>query len=242
MGYAVYGNKSTRNRAVGLREFTPSMRVLLVEDDVLLGETINDALAAEGYAVDWVLTGDLVSGGALSDAFDLVVMDNRMPGKSGLQIIKELRENRCSVPVLMLSACDSLQDKVAGLDAGADDYLTKPFDMDELFARIRSLLRRHGLKTPMLSAGPLTLDLSSRQVFLDEVLVSNLTAKEITILEILLRNRPRFVAKHRLLESSSSWDDEITLNTIEVYISRLRKRFGADVIQTMRGVGYRIAL
>ncbi|MDG0980438.1 MAG: response regulator transcription factor [Halieaceae bacterium] len=218
------------------------MRVLLVEDDLLLGETISDALTAEGYVVDWLVRGDSVRDSLRNDVFDLVVMDNRMPGRSGLQILTEIRGAECSVPVLMLSACDSLQDKVSGLDAGADDYMTKPFDMDELFARIRSLLRRHGLKTPMLSAGLLTLDVSSRQVFFDQVLVPELTAKEISILEVLLRNQPRFVAKHRLLESSSSWDDEITLNTIEVYISRLRKRFGANIIQTMRGVGYRIAV
>src|SRR6056300_500245 len=127
-----------------------------------------------------------------------MILDNRLPGKSGLDILRELREAKRDIPVLMLTACDALEDKIRGLDAGADDYLTKPFEMLELFARVRSLMRRRGDRSAKLAG------------------------------------------KHRLLEGCSSWNSDITPNTIEVYISRLRKRFGSELIETLRGVGYRV--
>lgn len=216
------------------------MRVLLVEDDPMLGDSVKASIAAEGYAIDWLEEGSKVLGALRSDSYDLLVLDNRLPGKTGIDILKAMRAEAMQTPVLLLTACDALSDKVAGLDAGADDYLTKPFDMDELFARMRSLLRRAGNKTPMLKAGDLEMDLSLRIVSMQGEKVDNLTAKEFAILEMLLRNRGRFVTKERLLESCSNWEEEVESNTIEVYISRLRKRFGHQKIETMRGVGYRI--
>jgi len=213
---------------------------MLVEDDQLLGESVSQALGEEGYAVDWFTDGSLASPALKAESFDLVVLDRRLPGKSGIDILRAMRAAGAQTPVLMLTACDALQDKVDGLDAGADDYLTKPFDMDELFARVRSLLRRTGSKAPTLSAQSLEMDIANRRVTFRGDEVVDLTAKEFAILELLLRNRGRFVTKSRLLEGSNSWSEEVESNTVEVYISRLRKRFGRELIETLRGVGYRL--
>lgn len=216
------------------------MRLLLAEDDSLLGETIADALRAEGYAVDWFMDGSTVEAALTTGAYDLLVLDNRLPGKTGIQILQSARSSGCELPILMLTACNGVDDKVAGLDAGADDYLTKPFEIDELFARVRSLLRRQGHKNPVLVAGALAMNVVNREVSLNDEILEDLSAKEFAVLEILLRNAGRFVTKHRLLDGVTDWRDELNLNTIEVYISRLRKRLGAGVIETLRGVGYRV--
>lgn len=216
------------------------MRVLLVEDDRLLGETVHHALVAEGYSVDWITRGTQAVPALRTESFDLVVLDLRLPERSGIEILKAMRGLDMQMPVLLLTACDALQDKVAGLDAGADDYLTKPFEMDELFARVRSLLRRTGMKSPTLRADGLEMDPANRQVSFEGRELPDLTAKEFAILELLLRNRGRFITKARLLEGTSSWGEEVESNTVEVYISRLRKRIGHERIETMRGVGYRL--
>lgn len=216
------------------------MRLLLAEDDSLLGKTIADALRAEGYAVDWFMDGSTVEAAITTGAYDLLVLDNRLPGKTGIQILQSARSSGCELPILMLTACNGVDDKVAGLDAGADDYLTKPFEIDELFARVRSLLRRQGHKNPVLVAGALAMNVVNREVSLNDEILEDLSAKEFAVLEILLRNAGRFVTKHRLLDGVTDWRDELNLNTIEVYISRLRKRLGAGVIETLRGVGYRV--
>lgn len=216
------------------------MRILLVEDDQQLGESLAGAIRAEGYALDWLKEGKHVLTAMSDGSFDLVLLDQRLPDIGGLEILTQARAKNINMPVLMLTAADGLSDKVKGLDAGADDYLTKPFELDELLARIRSLLRREGVKVPTLIAGDLSLNVAERQLLFKGEEVSDLTAKEFAILELLMRNRGRFVTKSRLLESSSSWQEEVESNTVEVYISRLRKRFGNKLIQTMRGVGYRI--
>jgi len=216
------------------------LRIMLVEDDRLLGESISQALGDSGYAVDWFKDGNLVEPGLQAETFDLIVLDRRLPGKSGIDILQGIRARGLQIPVLLLTACDALQDQVDGLDAGAADYLTKPFEMDELFARVRSLLRRTGSRAPTLCADGIELDPANRRVSFHGEEIIDLTAKEFAILELLLRNHGRFVTKSRLLEGSNSWSEEVESNTVEVYISRLRKRFGRERIETLRGVGYRL--
>lgn len=216
------------------------MRILLVEDDQQLGESLATALRLERYAVDWLRSGEPVRAALASTPYDLLILDLGLPGVPGLLVLRQLRADRHSLPVLLLTARNTVTDKVDGLDSGADDYLTKPFDITELFARIRALLRRRGEQrsTRLLAAG-ITLDPVERQVTFGTQPVV-LTAREFAILEILMRNAGRYVSRARLEEGIYSWGEEVESNTVEVYISRLRKRFGSGCIETMRGVGYRV--
>lgn len=218
------------------------MRILLAEDDRQLGESLHAALALEGYAVDWVTRGDEAQTAAGTTAYDALILDIGLPVRSGLQVLKALRESGAAVPVMMLTARDGVSERVAGLDLGADDYLGKPFDMDELFARLRSLLRRSaGVAGPALVAGDLEIRLQTREVLLrGQPLL--LPAKQVAVLELLARSRGHFVPKARLEEGLYRWGEEVGSNTVEVYVSQLRKQLGADSIETLRGVGYRLAL
>lgn len=216
------------------------MRVLLVEDDEQLGESLETALRLEQYAVDWLRSGDPVRATLGATPYDLLILDLGLPGVPGMQVLRQLRADKHALPVLLLTARHTLEDKVDGLDSGADDYLTKPFEIDELFARIRSLLRRReDRRLTRLEVAAISLDPAEKLVeFQGESL--DLTAREFAILEILVRNAGRFVSRQRLEEGIYSWGEEVGSNTVEVYISRLRKRFGSTLIETMRGVGYRI--
>lgn len=216
------------------------MRVLLVEDDEQLGESLETALRLEQYAVDWLRSGEPVRATLGATPYDLLILDLGLPGVPGMQVLRQLRADKHALPVLLLTARHTLEDKVDGLDSGADDYLTKPFEIDELFARIRSLLRRReDRRLTRLEVAAISLDPAEKLVeFQGESL--DLTAREFAILEILVRNAGRFVSRQRLEEGIYSWGEEVGSNTVEVYISRLRKRIGSTLIETMRGVGYRI--
>ena len=216
------------------------MRVLLVEDDEQLGESLEAALRLEQYAVDWVRSGEPVRAALGATPYDLLILDLGLPGVPGMQVLRQLRADKHILPVLLLTARNTMADKVDGLDSGADDYLTKPFEMDEMFARVRALLRRRGdSKISRLEVAGISLDPVDHVVEFDGASL-DLTAREFAILEILLRNAGRFVSRQRLEEGIYSWGEEVGSNTVEVYISRLRKRFGSALIETMRGVGYRI--
>ncbi|HSB94850.1 MAG TPA: response regulator transcription factor [Spongiibacteraceae bacterium] len=218
------------------------MRILLAEDDRQLGESLANALTLDHYVVDWVRRGTEVSPALSAASYDALILDIGLPGLSGLDVVRNLRRKGDQTPVMLLTARDAVADRINGLDMGADDYLGKPFDMDELFARLRSLLRRSGgMPAAVLMAGEMEFHTESREVVFRQQR-SVLPAKEMAVLEMLARNRGRFVTKARLEESTYRWGEEIGSNTVEVYISHLRKRFGSETIETLRGVGYRLVV
>lgn len=216
------------------------MRILLVEDDKILSDTLTQALRQSGYALDAVTDGNAADAALAQDGFDLVILDLGLPGLDGTQVLKRLRARKSNIPVLILTARDSLSDRVSGLDIGADDYLTKPFDLLELEARIRALIRRrHGLSDTVISFGPLSYNTVDKSVMAhDRVL--DLSAREIGLLEILLLRAGRVVSKEHLAESLYGWDDEVGENAIEVGIHRLRRKLepAGINIRTVRGLGY----
>lgn len=216
------------------------MRILLVEDDKILSDTLAQALRQSGYTLDTVTDGNAADIALAQEGFDLVILDLGLPGLDGIQVLKRLRTRRSNTPVLILTARDSLSDRVSGLDIGADDYLTKPFDLLELEARIRALIRRrHGLSDALISFGPLRYNTVDKCVSAhDRVL--DLSAREVGLLEILLLRAGRVVSKEHLAESLYGWDDEVGENAIEVGIHRLRKKLEPSgiVIRTVRGLGY----
>jgi DNA-binding response OmpR family regulator len=218
------------------------MRILLAEDDRQLGESLSSALKLDGYAVDWIRRGDEVAQTLSGTSHDALILDIGLPGTSGLDILRALRRKGMQTPVMLLTARDSVADRISGLDTGADDYLGKPFDMNELFARLRSLLRRSGsIAAAVLVAGELEIHADSRRIVYRKQ-ESVLPAKEMAVLETLARNRGRFVTRARLEECIYRWGEEIGSNTVEVYVSHLRKRLGSSAIETLRGVGYRLAI
>ncbi len=214
------------------------MRILLVEDDTQLGDGLRAALRQEGYAVDWAKDGEEAELAIRVESYDIVVLDLGLPIKSGLELLDELRAAGSDVPVLVLTARDTTLDRVEGLDKGADDYMVKPFDMDELRARIRSILRRaHGRAIPTLTHGDLEVDVAGRGVVLGGQQVE-LSGKEFAVLHQLLENQGRVLSKSRLEEGIYDWDSELESNAVEVYVHHLRRKLGKDLIRTIRGVGY----
>lgn len=218
------------------------MRLLLVEDDSMIGESISEALTNENYAVDWVRDGRSAELALENGVYDLLLLDLGLPKKQGLQVLREYRQRNGMLPVLIITARDAMADKVGGLDAGADDYLVKPFDLDELYARVRALLRRHtGRVQPVIKYGSVTLNPASREVFLDGQLL-NLSAHEFSLLLIFLDPPERVLSLAELEEKLYSWDHEVASNTVEVLIHRLRKKLGTDFIRNIRGVGYKVSI
>ncbi len=227
------------------------MRLLLVEDDVMVASGIKLGLTDEGYAVDWVGSGERAEQVLRSESFDAAIIDIGLPNMDGLELTRRLRKPdmaSAAMPVLILTARDALHDRVQGLDLGADDYMLKPFELPELLARLRALLRRSQAATSsVLTFGPIELDTATRRAGArkDEQLVTiELGPREWTVMEYLLLNAPKPASKEKLLQALTGWDKEITPNAVEVYISRLRGKlepYGV-ALRSIRGFGYRLEM
>lgn len=214
------------------------MRLLLVEDDTMIGESVLDLLRAEHYAVDWVRDGELADTALRTQAYDLVLLDLGLPRRDGLTVLRELRARKDRTPVLVATARDALAQRVQGLDAGADDYVLKPYELDELLARIRALLRRAaGRAEPVYEHQGVCIQPATREVTARGQPVV-LSAREWAVLEPLLARPGRVLSRAQLEEKLYGWEDEISSNAVEVYIHGIRKKLGPDIIQNVRGVGY----
>lgn len=216
------------------------MRILLVEDDPELGDGLTVGLRQAGFTVDWLVDGQAADQALQGESFDLVVLDLGLPRLSGMQLLKQARQRGDDLPILILTARDAIGDKVAGLDAGADDYLVKPIDLDELSARIRALSRRRaGRAAPLLSHGQLTMDPATYRVTLAGQPV-DLSSREFSLLQLLLENAGRVLTRSQLEQSLYGWQGEPDSNVLDVHIHHLRKKLGSDLIRNLRGVGYTI--
>ncbi|HWG29724.1 MAG TPA: response regulator transcription factor [Steroidobacteraceae bacterium] len=216
------------------------MRLLLVEDDAMIGEAIRTGLKRDGFAVDWVYDGDSADRVLRTEGFDLALLDLGLPRKDGLQVLRALRARRQSLPVLIITARDAVSDRIQGLDAGADDYLVKPFDLDELAARIRALLRRKsGRPAPLIEHLGVTLDPATHAVSRDGREV-DLSPKEFALLQLLLERPGTIHSRSQIEERLYGWGEEVESNAVEVHIHGLRRKLGADFILNVRGVGYRV--
>lgn len=216
------------------------MRILLAEDDELLGSGLSHALARAHYAHEWVRDGETALSLAASSRFDIIVLDLGLPGLDGMAMLRELRARGSGVPVLILSARDTTQDRVLGLNSGADDYLVKPFELDELFARIHALERRlSGGSTNQLQHGNLVLDLGTMSVAYEGVPV-DLKRREFMLLRKLIENPNQVFSRGQLEESVYGGEVDVESNTIDVHVHHLRRKLYPQVIRTVRGVGYRI--
>lgn len=216
------------------------MRILLVEDDELLGRGIAAALAQEGYAADRVTSGEDAEAALQTTHYDAAILDLGLPGIDGLTLLRKRRKARDATPVLVLTARDTIADRVTGLDAGGDDYLVKPFDLGELLARLRALLRRgKGTAAPVLRHGRIALDPAAHSVSLDGKPVA-LSGREFAVLQELLINAGRVLTRAQIEDRLYGWGEEVESNAVEVHIHNLRRKLHADVIRTLRGVGYMI--
>ncbi len=216
------------------------MRILLVEDYEQLGDAVQQQIAGDGHAVDWMRSISDAESCLATTPYELVLLDLMLPDGRGIDLLKQLRRKGSSVPVIIITALDQISDRIAGLNAGADDYLIKPFDLSELSARVAAVGRRYAQNpNPLITLGDLTIDSANRSVARDGRTI-DLTSREWTLFEALLRRPNRPLSKAALEESLYAFGDEIESNTIEVHISRLRKKIGKQAIQTVRGVGYRI--
>jgi two-component system, OmpR family, response regulator len=216
------------------------MRILIAEDDQVLADGLLRSLRAAGYAVDQVSTGSEANAALASHSFDLLILDLGLPKVHGFEVLRKLRSSGSAVPVLILTAADSVDQRVKGLDLGADDYMAKPFSLQELEARVRALTRRGlGTAAVLLHHGPLSFDTGGRVAYLNDQMVE-LSARELGLLEVLLQRAGRLVSKDQLVERLCEWGDEVSNNAIEVYIHRLRKKIesGPVRIATVRGLGY----
>jgi two-component system OmpR family response regulator len=216
------------------------MRILLIEDDTVLGEAVRDQIAADGHSVDWVTRLDEAGDAMAVAAYDLILLDLMLPDGLGVGFLKTLRQRGDVTPVIILTALDQISDRINGLNAGADDYLVKPFDLSELSARIGSVARRYsGNPNPIITHGTLDIDLASRSIHQSGKPIQ-LTSREWALFDAFLARPGQLLSKTQLEDKLYAHGAEIESNTIEVHVSRLRKKLGADVIQTERGMGYRL--
>jgi two-component system OmpR family response regulator len=230
-------NKALQRRASARRQ---GMRVLIAEDDQVLADGLLRSLRAAGYAADHVASGSEADAALASHEFDLVILDLGLPKLHGLEVLRKFRSRGATTPVLILTAADSVEQRVKGLDLGADDYMAKPFSLQELEARVRALVRRGlGTASHVLKHGPLTFDATGRVCYINDQMIE-LSAREISLLEVLLQRAGRLVSKDQLVERLCEWGEEVSNNAIEVYIHRLRKKIeqGPIRIATVRGLGY----
>lgn len=216
------------------------MRILLVEDDELLGDGLRTGLIQYGYTVDWLKDGLSADQALKTENFDIVILDLGLPKTPGITVLQNLRGRGQTMPVLILTARESINDRVKGLDSGADDYLTKPFDLDEMCARLRALQRRFSSRAdPLLIHENITLDPAAHTVTLNGELV-NVSRREFALLQKLLENTGRVLSREHLTQSLYGWGEDVDSNALEVHIHNLRKKFGQHFIHTIRGIGYMI--
>ncbi len=216
------------------------MRILLVEDDTILGAAVRDHIAADNHSVDWVTRLDAASDHLDSAAYDLVLLDLMLPDGQGIAFLRDLRRKGSVTPVVILTALDQISDRINGLNAGADDYMTKPFDLSELSARISAVARRYsGNPNPLVEIGDLQIDLAARTVMRNGRSI-DLTAREWALFEAFVQHPGQVLSKAQLEERLYAFGAEVESNTIEVHVSRLRKKLGRDAVETMRGIGYRL--
>jgi DNA-binding response OmpR family regulator len=217
------------------------MRVLVVEDDPMIGHAVMSGLKAGGYAVDWLRDGVEAENALRYGTYEIALLDLGLPRRDGLEILKALRRAQSEIPILIITARDSVGDRVAGLDSGADDYLVKPFELDELLARTRAVVRRRvGRSSPEIRHGALALDPVKREVRFRDVPVE-LSAREFAVLEALAQDPGAVVSREKLEDAVYGWGEEVESNCVEVYLHHLRRKLDHGLIRNVRGVGYRLA-
>ena len=216
------------------------MRVLIVEDDPMIGASIRTGLRQDGYTADWARDGNSAEAAVATNEYDAILLDLGLPGRSGLELLAQWRRKKNTVPILIITARDSVDDRIAGLDTGADDYLVKPFDLNELAARLRALLRRRsGRAAPVIEHGPLHLDPATREVRLNGTAVK-LSGREFALLQALLQAPGVPLSRSQLEDRLYGWEEEIGSNAVEVHIHALRRKIGSELIRNVRGVGYMV--
>ena len=214
------------------------MRLLLVEDDELLGDAVKTGLTQFGYVVDWVKDGETARSVIKTESFELIILDLGLPKLSGIGLLQSIRLDQNTTPVIILTACESVEDRIKGLDSGADDYIIKPFDLNELGARIRALVRRsQGRADTALQYRNITLDPAAHSVLMDDVPI-NIPRREFSLLQKLLENSGQVLSRDQLMQSIYGWDEDVDSNALEVHIHNLRKKLKGTFIRTIRGVGY----
>lgn len=217
------------------------MRLLLVEDDAMIGRAVRQGLGDAGFTVDWVTDGRAAELALANGVYDLALLDLGLPAKDGMTVLRELRARRDPLPVLIVTARDAVADRIAGLNAGADDYVLKPFDLDELVARVRALLRRRaGAAVPVLQCGNLTLDAVRREVRRGDQEIQ-LSPREFALLEALMQRPGAVLSREQLEDAVYGWGEEVGSNAVEVHLHNLRRKLGPETIRNVRGVGYKVA-